>query len=39
MSKAWALAEVDWLGIEDGFRSFLRSEDCLELGQLVASLS
>jgi hypothetical protein len=28
-----------WLGIEDGFRNFLRSKECLEMGQLAAILA
>jgi len=27
-----------WQAIQDDFRNFLRSEECLELGQSVASL-
>jgi hypothetical protein len=27
-----------WYTIQDNFRNFLRSEECLEVGQLVAAL-
>jgi len=36
---AHATEGFDWLGIEDGLRNFLRSEECLETSQLVASLA
>lgn len=41
ITGAWVKQDKDgktWYAIQDNFRNFLRSQECQEIGQLVAAL-